>query len=186
MQFKLTYLLFLLSLLLSVNSVAQKSKRQVLAARRVQLQKDQVYINALLSNTKRKEINLLSELKDLDARITQLELDFQNTSTQLQDSDSLLRLITKAHDKLNSLINGTIPVSLQYNTDVLYDGAGTQIDKSVTDKIKVNNVTKGYENLNLFTWDLAASTVSTSITNTNLFDIQAGGSGLSQYGIWSN
>ena len=122
--------------------------------------------------------------EDLDARITQLELDFQNTSTQLQDSDSLLRLITKAHDKLNSLINGTIPVSLQYNTDVLYDGAGTQIDKSVTDKIKVNNVTKGYENLNLFTWDLAASTVSTSITNANLFDIQAGGSGLSQYGIW--
>ncbi|SNR51476.1 murein hydrolase activator EnvC family protein [Lutibacter flavus] len=73
MQFKLAYLLFLLSLLLSVNSVAQKSKRQVLEARRVQLQKDQVYINALLSNTKRKEINLLGDLKDLDAKINTRE-----------------------------------------------------------------------------------------------------------------
>ena len=122
--------------------------------------------------------------EDLDSRLTSLESDFQNTSVQLQDADSLLKLITKAHDKLNSLIDGTIPVSLQYNTDVLFDGAGTEIDKSVEDKIRVNNVTKGYENLNLFTWDLAAEQVSTSITTANPFDIQVGGSGLSQYGIW--
>lgn len=122
--------------------------------------------------------------EDLDGRLTSLESDFQNTSVQLQDADSLLKLITKAHDKLNSLIDGTIPVALQYNTDVLFDGTGTEIDKSVEDKIRVNNVTKGYENLNLFTWDLAAEQVSTSITTANPFDIQVGGSGLSQYGIW--
>jgi len=122
--------------------------------------------------------------EDIEARLTSLESDFQNTSVQLQDADSLLKLITKAHDKLNSLIDGTIPVALQYNTDVLFDGAGTQVDKSVENKIKVNNVTKGYENLNLFTWDLASEQVGTSITSANPFDIQVGGSGLSQYGIW--
>jgi hypothetical protein len=122
--------------------------------------------------------------EDIEARLTSLETDFQNTSVQLQDADSLLKLITKAHDKLNSLIDGTIPVSLQYNTDVLFDGAGTQVDKSVENKIRVNNITKGYENLNLFTWDLASREVATSITSANPFDIQVGGSGLSQYGIW--
>ena len=122
--------------------------------------------------------------EDMDIRLTQLEQDFQNTSTQLNDSAALLKLITKAHDKLNSLINGTIPVALQYNTDVLFDGQGTQIDKSVTNKIKVNNTTKGYENLNLFLWDLAALTVAGSISKTKPFDIEIGGSGLSQYGIW--
>jgi len=131
------------------------------------------------------KIVLASETtEDLDARLDQLELDFQNTSTQLQDSDSLLKLITKAHDKLNSLIDGTIPVSLQYNTNVVYDGLGTEIDKSVTDKIKINNVVKGYENLKIYAWDLSALSVSTAITTANPFDIQAGGSGLSQYGIW--
>lgn len=122
--------------------------------------------------------------EDLDLRVTELENDFQNTSIQLQDSDSLLKLITKAHDKLNSLIDGTIPVELQYNSDVLYDGLGTSIDKSVANKVKVNNVTKGYENLKLFTWDLAAGSVSDPISTTNLFDIQVSGAGLSQYGVW--
>lgn len=122
--------------------------------------------------------------EDLTIRIQQLEQDFQNTSIQLNDSDALLKLITKAHDKLNSLIDGTIPVELQYNTDVLFDGTGTQVDKSVPNRIKVNNVVKGYENLNLFTWDLASKTVSSQISTLNLFDIEIGGSGLNQYGIW--
>ncbi len=69
MHFKLTYLLLFLSLVLSVNVTAQKTKRQKLEARRTQLQKDIVYISALLSNTKRKEKNLLSEVKDLTDKI---------------------------------------------------------------------------------------------------------------------
>ena len=69
MQFKLKYFLFILSLTLSVNISAQKTKRQVLEARRVQNQKDQIYINALLSNTKRKEQNVLSDLSDLKDKI---------------------------------------------------------------------------------------------------------------------
>jgi len=69
MQFKLKYLLFILSLILSVNISAQKTKRQVLEARRIQNQKDQIYINALLSNTKRKEKNLLNDLSDLKDKI---------------------------------------------------------------------------------------------------------------------
>jgi septal ring factor EnvC (AmiA/AmiB activator) len=73
MQFKLSYLFFTIAILLSVNVSAQKTKRQKLEARRIQLQKDQVYINALLSNTKRKEKNLLVELKDLDGKINTRE-----------------------------------------------------------------------------------------------------------------
>lgn len=70
MQFKLKYFFLFFILLVGLNTSAQKkSKRQVLEARRVQLQKDQIYINALLSNTKRKEKNVLSELKDLDDKI---------------------------------------------------------------------------------------------------------------------
>ena len=69
MQFKLKHLLLILSLILSANISAQRTKRQVLEAQRVQNQKDQIYINALLSNTKRKEKNVLSELGDLKDKI---------------------------------------------------------------------------------------------------------------------
>ena len=73
MQFKLKYLLLFLLVFISVNSNAQKTKRQILEARRVQLQKDQIYINALLSNTIRTEKNVLNQLKDLDAKISTRE-----------------------------------------------------------------------------------------------------------------
>jgi hypothetical protein len=122
--------------------------------------------------------------EDLENRIKKLEDDFQNTSVQLQDSDSLLKLITKTNDKINSLINGTIPVELQYNTDVLFNGIGTSIDKSVPNKIKVNSVVKGYENLKLFIWDISTSTIAGNLDNLNQLDIQSSGSGLSQYGVW--
>jgi len=78
MQFKLTYLLLFLSLILSVNITAQETKRQQLEARRTQLQKDIVYISALLSNTERKEKDLLSEVKDLNDKIKKRE-DLINT-----------------------------------------------------------------------------------------------------------
>lgn len=73
MQFKLKPLLLFFIILISINSTAQKSKRQVLEARRVQLQKDQIYINALLSNTIRTEKNVLNQLKDLDDKINTRE-----------------------------------------------------------------------------------------------------------------
>ncbi|HKJ06040.1 MAG TPA: hypothetical protein VJ970_01095, partial [Flavobacteriaceae bacterium] len=70
MKLKLVFLIVFSFLFFGNNSTfAQKSKRQRLEARRTQLQKDIVYINALLSNTKRKEKNLLSEVKDLNHKI---------------------------------------------------------------------------------------------------------------------
>jgi len=72
MQFKFKYSLLLLALIFSVNLLSQTSRR-ALEARRIQLQKDKVYINALLSNTKRAEKNLLVELMDLNKKISTSE-----------------------------------------------------------------------------------------------------------------
>ena len=90
MQFKLTYLFFALALLISASTMAQKSKRQRLEARRVQLQKDQVYINALLSNTKRKEKNVLNELNDIGDKI--------------KTKEELISVITKESNELGNEI----------------------------------------------------------------------------------
>lgn len=73
MKLKPLYLVLFLSLLFVDTGFAQKSKRQVLEARRTQLQKDIVYINALLSNTVRKEKNIVEEVKDLDSKINTRE-----------------------------------------------------------------------------------------------------------------
>jgi hypothetical protein len=79
------------------------------------------------------------------------------------------------------LIDGTIPVELQYNTDVIFAGKGTAIDKSIAGKIKVNNTVDGYLLADGFTWDIASSAVVTQITANNLFDPNLA----NQYGVWS-
>jgi septal ring factor EnvC (AmiA/AmiB activator) len=95
MRLKFLYLTFFFSLLFIDLGFAQKSKRQVLEARRTQLQKDIVYINALLSNTVRKEKNIVEEVKDLDNKIkTREELInvIEKESAQLSDEIYLNQL----------------------------------------------------------------------------------------------
>lgn len=116
----------------------------------------------------------------LEARIQELEDDFTAASLQLQDSKALLNLINNAHDKVNQLIDGTIPVELQYNTDVIFAGKGTTVDKSVAGKIKVNNSVDGYVVSDIYRWDIASQITTGALTSTNLFD----NSLANQYGVW--
>jgi len=116
----------------------------------------------------------------LESRIQELEDDFTAASLQLQDSKALLNLINNAHDKVNQLIDGTIPVELQYNTDVIFAGKGTTVDKSVAGKIKVNNSVDGYVVSDIYRWDIASQITTGALTSTNLFD----NSLANQYGVW--
>ena len=123
---------------------------------------------------------------DILIRLKELETSFQNSSLQLEDSDALLKLIQKAHEKINSLIDGTIPTELQYNTDVIFKGKGTSINKSSTGHIKINNDVVGYTPSQTFLWSIAGKTVvGNEITNTNLFDAGALGAGSDFYAIWT-
>jgi len=123
------------------------------------------------------------ENDELVARIAEVEEQMQNASLQLQDSDSLLQLITKAHDRINSMIDGTIPTEIQYNTDVIFAGAGTRIDKSNPEKIKIINDVNGYSITPAFTWDQVGT--PTLITTSSPFDVGASGQGAQAFGIYA-
>jgi septal ring factor EnvC (AmiA/AmiB activator) len=69
MRIKGHFLLLIIALCIGTSALSQQSKRKSLEARRTQLQKDKIYINALLSNNQRKENNLLDELKDINEKI---------------------------------------------------------------------------------------------------------------------
>ncbi len=122
-----------------------------------------------------------AQAAQLESRIQELEDDFTASSLQLQDSDALLDLINNAHGKINQLIDGTIPVELQYNTDVIFGGKGTTVDKSIAGKIKVNNEVEGYVVSDLYKWDIASKITTGALTSSNLFD----NSQANQYGVWA-
>lgn len=117
----------------------------------------------------------------LESRISSLENDFQNTSANLADSDSLLDLITSANSRINQLIDGTIPSEVQYNVDVLFNGPGIIVDKTVPNKIKIKNDLKTYVFGKPFLWNESTLTVSNEITNTNQYNPATATS----FGIWT-
>ena len=117
----------------------------------------------------------------LESRIKELEDDFTSSSLQLQDANALLSLINNAHTKINQLIDGTIPVELQYNTDVIFSGRGTTVDKSIPGKIKVNNEVDGYVVSDVYKWDIASQITTGALTASSPFD----NSQANQYGVWS-
>lgn len=121
--------------------------------------------------------------EDLIARITEIEEQMQNASLQLEDSESLLQLITKANDRINSMIDGTIPTEVQYNTDVIFAGAGTKIDKSNPEKIKIINNVNGYSLTPAFTWDGEATPVL--ITENKPFDVGDNAQGAKELGVYA-
>lgn len=120
---------------------------------------------------------------ELNARIDSLEEQFQAASIQLSDSEALLQLITKAHDRINSMIDGTIPTEIQYNTDVIFSGPGISVDKSNPEKIKIANAVQGYSNSVAYKWDQTSTPVL--ITNNSPFDIGAGGQGAIGFGVYT-
>jgi len=132
--------------------------------------------------------NIVSSTEDttaLSKKVKVLEDDFQSSSLQLADSNSLLELITKAHTKINSLIDGTIPVELQYNTDIIFAGKGTEVDKTIPNKIKIDSTVDGYTLNSPYLWNIAARTIATKLSTVTQFDAGVAGNGSSKFAIWS-
>jgi len=95
------YFIVFTVLLMSVNvSHAQRSKRRVLEARKVQLKKDIVYINALLSNNERKEKNLLNDVRDLNTKIKKQD---ELIGTITLESEALVREISVNRKDIKAL-----------------------------------------------------------------------------------
>jgi len=95
------YFIVFTVLLMSVNvSHAQRSKRRVLEARKVQLKKDIVYINALLSNNERKEKNLLNDVRDLNTKIKKHD---ELIGTITLESEALVREISVNRKDIKAL-----------------------------------------------------------------------------------
>ena len=126
-------------------------------------------------------LTTVSGSADLESRIESLENDFEAAGVNLADSKSLLSLISNVNARVSSMIDGTIPTEVQYNTDVVYGGSGIVIDKTVPGKIKVKNNTKTYVYNKPFGWNENTFTVGTEITSSNQYDPQFATS----WGIWT-
>lgn len=73
MQVKFKSIFLVSTLFISVAISAQNAKRENLEARKNQIKKEIIYLDGLLSKTKKTEKNLLGEVKDLNVKISKRE-----------------------------------------------------------------------------------------------------------------
>lgn len=107
------------------------------------------------------------DLTEIKIRLNELETNIENSKLALGDSTSLLDLISRNNDNINAIISGNIPVEVQYNTDVIKAGPGINIDKSVPNKIKIENKNQHY-NLNLLYRDTEFTDIINAVSQLDL------------------
>mgnify|MGYP002869896354 CR=1 FL=1 len=122
----------------------------------------------------------MDSVTELRGRVGELETNFENASVNLADSNSLLDLITNTNQRINQLLDGSIPSEVQYNVDVLFNGPGILIDKTIANKIKIKNDVKTYVFGKPFMWNESTLSVYSEINSSNKYD-PANATG---YGIW--
>ena len=120
------------------------------------------------------------QLQNLVTRMDGLELSLENASLNYKKPSSMLELITSANQRINNIIDGTIPTSVQYNTDVIQQGSGIQLSKS-NEKLKVTNTGGVYSMNDLFIYDISSGSLEDAIDSTNPFNPTTA----SLKGIWT-
>jgi hypothetical protein len=90
-------------------------------------------------------ISVVGTVSSLQDQINSLQRQFDNASLSMANGTTLLDLIAKNADEIQSLANGNISTTLQYNTDVLRAGPGIVLNKNTPNIVRVDMITQQYE-----------------------------------------
>lgn len=109
-------------------------------------------------------------------QISQFSVDLQNLQEQFvaananfSNSTALLDLISQTNSRINQIIDGTIPTSVQYNTDVVKNGRGIVVDR-IGGKIYINNNVNGYSIIQPYNYDINTLVKTTQITDSTPYN----------------
>jgi hypothetical protein len=83
------------------------------------------------------------ELTTLSQRLSALETNLNNAKLAFSSSTTLLDLINVNADNISQLLSGNLSVNLTYNTNVLKQGSGLLLDRSIPNQLTISNRVQG-------------------------------------------
>jgi hypothetical protein len=83
-------------------------------------------------------------LASIQAQITNMQNQIDNASLAFANDSTILDLIAKNADEIQSLASGNVTTTLQYNTNVIRQGSGIIVDKSIPNLITLSLGTQQY------------------------------------------
>jgi hypothetical protein len=89
-------------------------------------------------------IDAISLSTSLQSQITSLQRQLNNFSASMANGSTLLDLIAKNADDIQSLANGNVSTTLQYNTDILRPGPGIALNKNTPNQVRVDLLSQQY------------------------------------------
>ena len=108
----------------------------------------------------------MSDYQSLVNTVSEIEQTLENANSAFSDRNTLVDLIARNWDALNSIVNGRANLELTYNTDVVRAGYATDIDTSTPNQIKIGNSTSGYSMCPLTLSDTSVTDISNPIDLT--------------------
>ena len=76
---------------------------------------------------------------EINARLTEIETALDNSAAVYANNQNLLNLIDRNYQEINNIYNNFTSVAMSYNIDLLKEGSGIFLDKTVPGEVKVNN-----------------------------------------------
>jgi len=90
------------------------------------------------------QITNVADVTSLQAQITSVQDQLDNANLAFANDTVLLDLIANNSDEIQSIANGNVPISLQYNTDVVRQGTGITVDTNTPNLITISLATQEY------------------------------------------
>jgi len=84
------------------------------------------------------------DLRELDARLDNVERQIQDSQSALENSSTIMDLIQRNYDEILNIYNNQTSVTVTYNTNVLQQGDGILLDKNVPNQVIIKNIEQGY------------------------------------------
>ncbi len=106
------------------------------------------------------QITNVADVTSLQAQITSVQDQLDNANLAFATDTVLLDLIAKNSDEIQSLANGNVPITLQYNTDVVRQGTGITVDTNTPNLITISLATQEYTFMVPFNKDEQSITIS--------------------------
>lgn len=129
----------------------------------MQMQNDIAAIKDLVINT-----DDSTEIKD---RLSVVENSLQANQALFENTQDILSLIEKNTNTLNDILQNQTSVEMTYNLDLLRDGTGTKVDRSIPNILKVNSTQQDFNisTNSLFTINPVAGNTLTLEMYSNYF-----------------
>jgi hypothetical protein len=90
------------------------------------------------------QITNVSDVTSLQAQLNSVQRQLNNANLAFANDTVLLDLIAKNSDEIQGLANGNVPITLQYNTDVVRQGTGINVDTNTPNLITISLANQEY------------------------------------------